>query len=74
VELAYALAPDVWGRGYATEAASACVRAGFDELGLDRILADVDPENSASIRVLQKAGFRPAGEQDGELLYAVTRG
>jgi RimJ/RimL family protein N-acetyltransferase len=72
VELAYGLAPEVWGRGYATEAAIACVRAGFEELGLDRIVADVDPGNAASVRVLEKAGFEPAGEKDGKLLYAAT--
>ena len=73
VELAYGLAPDVWGRGYATEAAAACVRAGFDQLELDRIVADVDPANTASIRVLEKAGFERAGEKDGKLLYAAAR-
>jgi ribosomal-protein-alanine N-acetyltransferase len=73
VELAYGLAPDVWGRGYATEAAAACVRAGFEQLGLERIVADVDPSNTASIRVLEKAGFARVGEEDGKLLYAVGR-
>ena len=74
IELAYGLAPDVWGRGYATEAAAACVRAGFEQLGATRIVADVDPENPASIRVLEKAGFEPAGTKDGKLLYAATPG
>lgn len=73
-ELAYGLARDVWGRGYATEAASACVRAGFEELGLERIVADVDPTNPASIRVLEKAGFELAGEKSGKLLYAARSG
>ena len=74
IELAYGLAPDVWGCGYATEAAAACVRAGFEQLGAPRIVADVDPGNSASIRVLEKTGFEPAGTKDGKLLYAATRG
>lgn len=74
VELAYGLAPDVWRRGYATEAAAACLRAGLDELDLDRIVADVDPANAASVRVLEKVGFELAGEQDGKLLYRATRG
>jgi RimJ/RimL family protein N-acetyltransferase len=73
VELAYGLAPDVWGRGYATEAAAACVRAGFEQLRLERIVADVDPANAASMRVLEKAGFAPVGEKGGKLLYAVGR-
>ena len=75
VELAYGLAADVWGRGYATEAAAACVRAGFEQLGLERIVADVDPGNAASARVLEKVGMRPIGRKnDTQLLYAVTRG
>ena len=72
-ELAYGLAPDAWGRGYATEAATACVRVGFAELRVDRIVADVDPANAASIRVLEKAGLERAGEKDGKLLYAAAR-
>ena len=73
-ELAYGFRRDRWGRGYATEAARACIRHGFDELGLERIVADVDPANSASVRVLEKCGFEPVGEgQHGMLVYALTR-
>ena len=65
---------DSWGRGYATEAARACVGYGFDELGLEKIVADVDPANPASVRVLEKCGFELAGDgPDGMLLYAVAR-
>lgn len=74
IELAYGLARDVWGRGYATEAAAACLRVGFEELGLDRIVADVDPANAASIRVLDKLGFAPAGRKGDKLLYVAVRG
>jgi RimJ/RimL family protein N-acetyltransferase len=72
VELAYGLAPDVWGRGYATEAAAACVRAGFEQLALERIVADVDPSNPSSIRVLEKIGMRLEREESGKRYYAVT--
>lgn len=74
IELAYGLAPDTWGRGYATEAARACVRVAFEELGAERVVADVDPTNRASVRVLEKVGFEPAGGKDGKLLYAAVRG
>jgi ribosomal-protein-alanine N-acetyltransferase len=53
----YTLHPDSWGHGYATEAARAMVDFGFRELGLHRIWADTDPENVASIRVLEKLGM-----------------
>jgi len=73
-ELAYGIRRDRWGRGYASEAAQACVRHGFDELGLARIVADVDPANHASARVLEKCGFVRVRElEDGRLFYAVTR-
>jgi RimJ/RimL family protein N-acetyltransferase len=72
IELAYGLAPDVWGRGYATEAAAACVRVGFEQLGVARIVADVDLSNTASIRVLEKIGMRLEREDGEKLYYAVT--
>jgi RimJ/RimL family protein N-acetyltransferase len=71
-ELAYGIRRDLRGRGYATEAARACVRHGFDVLGLAKIVADVDPANPASIRVLEKCGFVQVGGEGDYLLYAVT--
>ena len=72
-ELAYGLRRDRWGMGYATEAAQACVRHGFEDLGLERIVADVDPDNIASIHVLEKCGFVRAAGTDMHPIYAVTR-
>lgn len=74
LEMAGGFHRDCWGRGYASEAAAACVLYGFEKLGVDRIVADVDPANTASKRVLEKLGFEHIGEQDGKALYAVTRG
>ncbi len=61
VELGYYLGRRAWGRGLATELARALVAHGFDELGLERIVAVVRPDNAASRRVLAKAGLHPAG-------------
>jgi RimJ/RimL family protein N-acetyltransferase len=61
VELGYYLGRPAWGRGLATELARALVAHGFDELGLERIVAVVRPDNAASRRVLAKAGLHPAG-------------
>ncbi len=58
IDLGYRFARPYWGKGLATEAASAWVRAGFDELHFDQINAFVHPENVASIRVLEKLNFR----------------
>jgi ribosomal-protein-alanine N-acetyltransferase len=61
IELAYELTASVWGRGIATEAALACLRHGFDEAGLERMIAGADSPNVASLRVLEKLGMKPAG-------------
>jgi ribosomal-protein-alanine N-acetyltransferase len=58
VEVAYLLARDAWGQGYAPEAAAATLRYGFETAGLDRIVAVVRPQNIASQRVLEKIGLR----------------
>lgn len=57
LELVYVLARDAWGRGYATEAATA-VRDAAAREGVTRLIALIDPENPASARVAQKIGMR----------------
>lgn len=60
-ELGYELAPDQWGRGYATEAAQAMIEYGFERLGVHRIWASCIAKNRASARVLEKVGMRLEG-------------
>lgn len=60
-ELGYWIAKPYWGRGYATEAATALVAFGFDELGLHRVFARHMTINPASGRVMQKAGMTYEG-------------
>jgi [ribosomal protein S5]-alanine N-acetyltransferase len=50
-----------WGKGFAREAALAVLRYGFDTLGLRQVRADVDPDNVASLRLLEAVGFRRTG-------------
>jgi RimJ/RimL family protein N-acetyltransferase len=57
-DLGYMLRRNVWGRGYATEIARALLTAGFKDLRLERVISTVDVRNTASIRVLEKTGFR----------------
>lgn len=61
VELGYSVVADRWGRGLATEIARASLAFGFAELGLEHIHAFVFEGNVASVRVLEKCGFEPAG-------------
>lgn len=60
-EIGYELHPQHWGHGYASEAASAVMAYGFDNLQLVRIGAVVFLENKASQHVLEKLGFQKEG-------------
>ena len=57
IEIGWMLHKKYWGRGLATEAARASLEYGFDQCGLDRIIAIAEPENLASIRIMQKLGM-----------------
>jgi RimJ/RimL family protein N-acetyltransferase len=61
VEPTIALAPDRWGRGYATEALVAAIAYGFETLGLEQLVAVVDEPNYASQRLMRRVGFTPTG-------------
>jgi len=56
-ELGYALAHAHWGQGYMHEALVRFVGYAFDDLDLHRLEADIDPDNAASARSLQRLGF-----------------
>lgn len=58
LEVIYKLFPDVWGRGYATEAATAALVYGFQVLQLPRIVGITQEANCASQHVLEKLGMR----------------
>jgi RimJ/RimL family protein N-acetyltransferase len=60
-ELWYELTQEVWGRGLATEAAWACLRYAFEELGMERVIAGADTPNAASLRVIEKLGMKYLG-------------
>ncbi|KAF1707178.1 GNAT family N-acetyltransferase [Pseudoxanthomonas sacheonensis] len=58
MDLGYALLPEFCGHGYAVEAGAAVLADARERLGLERIVAIVDPRNAGSIRVLEKLDFR----------------
>jgi [ribosomal protein S5]-alanine N-acetyltransferase len=62
-ELGYWLGVPFWGKAYATEAARAMLRYGFEQLNLHRIFATHFKQNSASGRILKKLGMRHEGCQ-----------
>ena len=58
IEIGYTLSPEYQGRGYAVEAVKGIVNYIFCTLKKHRITASVDPDNYASINLLEKIGFR----------------
>jgi RimJ/RimL family protein N-acetyltransferase len=60
----YSLLPKHWGNGYMTESVQALLHLGFQHLGLTTIEAECNPENTASARVMERAGLLYKGEQE----------
>ena len=58
VDLGFAFLPAARGQGFAREAAAAVLAHGFDALGLKRIVAFTDIDNTAAARVLEEVGLR----------------
>lgn len=67
-ELGYWIGVPYWGNGYATEAARAVVKYGFETLGMHRIFAGHFANNPASAGVLRKIGMRHEGCQRAHIL------
>ena len=74
VEVGWRLHPDVWGRGYATEGATAALHEARTTLGLGVVCSVPETGNAASIRVCERLGLRrvrevgiPATEMRGPL-------
>lgn len=64
VEVGWRLHPDVWGRGYATEAARAALHEASATLGLDVVCSVPETRNTASVRVCERLGLRFVREVD----------
>lgn len=85
VELGYRLRREAWGRGYATEGARSLIRWGFEQLGVQRVIANTMSVNAGSRRVMAKAGLTFSrsyfehdpdsipGAEHGEVEYGLTR-
>ncbi|MBL8156206.1 MAG: GNAT family N-acetyltransferase [Anaerolineae bacterium] len=79
IEVGYRLARTYWGLGYATEAVCGVRDYAFSKLGITRLVALIDPQNGASIRVAEKAGMRYEkdvlleGYDHPDHLYVISR-
>src|SRR5687767_9675810 len=84
-ELGYRLRRTAWGKGYATEGSRALIRKGFAELGVQRVVSETMVVNTASRRVMEKAGLLFVrvfhqewpdpieGDEHGDVEYALSR-
>ena len=78
VDIGFAFLPAYWSQGLAYEAAAAVLAYGRASLGLKRIVAITSPDNTASIRLLEKIGFTferfiRLGEDEAEVrLFGAT--
>ena len=59
--LGYDLLPDYWGKGYASEAVDAIIKHTQKLYNLQRIQAEIMPENTSSIKLLENMGFQKEG-------------
>lgn len=79
IDLGFAFLPAFRRQGYAMEATTATVQHAFNDVGLERLLAIVQPENRGSIALLDKLGMtltghvRPPGGEDELCLYELRR-
>ncbi len=56
--LGYILAKEAWGQGYAFEGAKACMEHLFKKYHADKVVAEIRPENTASVHVAEKLGMK----------------
>ena len=64
VEIGWLYDPEFWGRGLATEAGKALIQHGFEDAGLEEIVAFAVQDNHASVSVMQRIGMERV--EDGE--------
>jgi len=58
VEIIFAVRKEDWQNGFATEAATECLKFGFENLNFDKVYAATDPQNFASKAVIKKLGMK----------------
>lgn len=72
-ELFYGYCRDSWGKGYGFEAADSAVTFFFDQMGIDRLIAASDKENIATVRILDRLGFKCIGQVNIDGLGVVDK-
>ncbi len=73
IELGYRFVRSRWGQGFATEAAAAWLRVGFEQLELERIVAVARADHLASRRVMEKIGMTIEAFEGLDVVYVIRR-
>jgi RimJ/RimL family protein N-acetyltransferase len=76
-EIGWTLAPQVWGKGYATEGARRALEYAFNELDKPHVISLIHPDNKSSIRVAERLGEKVEGHTqlfgNDLLIYGIDR-
>jgi len=71
LEIGYWIGKPYWGQGLSTESAKAIIQEAKDRLGVQALMAGVFADNPASLRVLEKLGFKTTGSE--EMYFSMAR-
>lgn len=77
IEVSYVLLPEYWGKGYATQALKLVLAYAFKSLNLEKIIAETQTQNTASIKLLERVGMKFEKSLErfdaNQSIYAITR-
>lgn len=77
LELGWTIAREIWGKGYATEAARSALRWGFENIAQDEIISLIHEGNARSIRVAERLGEKllrkGTPQNEKHLIYGISR-
>lgn len=73
IDLGYSIVPSYQGRGYATEMGKAMVEWAQTNPNVKQVVATCDPDNIASIRVLEKIGFKRTKQTKESVFWTYQR-
>ena len=66
IDLGFRFKKEFWGKGFATEAAYASIKYGFEKIGLQRIVGRAEIDNIGSLKVLKKCGMNYIADEEVE--------
>lgn len=68
-EIGYVFGKNYWGKGYASEAVKCIITYAFEELGAHRIIAECNPKNTPSWKLLERVGMRRESELKKNIFF-----